>query len=211
MDFLVKLYSSNLNYRFLSKPLVLISLITYYYFNRKEKSKKIEQTVLCALFFFLIGDFMILNFSNSFFLMLSIVFFGIGKVFFCLKFKNKKDFEFSKLLPFSLIIYIFITFIISVIYKNLKGFLIPGLITLFISVLMLNLAYLRRNKFSNWSYLFVLFGCVLLVFVESITAIHIFNKDMLFPNFLMMFFYGTSMYLIVVGIVNEKKMKPIKA
>ena len=153
LDLFVKIYSNNLNYRFLSKPLVLISLITYYYLNRKYKKKKLEQNVLWALFFFLIGDFMILNFSNSYFLLLSMIFFGIGKVFFCLKFKNNEDFEFSKLLPFCLIIYIFITFIISIVYKNLQGFLIPGLVTLFISVSMLNLAYLRKSKFSKWSYL----------------------------------------------------------
>lgn len=206
MDVYVKIYYNNLNNRFLTKPLVLISLIIYYYFNKKHKNQKLEQNVLLALFFFLLGDIMILNYLDSFFLTLSIVFFGLGKVFFCLKFKSKEDFEFSRLLPFSLIIYIFITFIISVVYKNLEAFLIPGLITLFISLLMLNLAYLRKDKFSKASYLYVLFGCIIFVLVESFNAIYTFNKHLPFPNFLITLFYGISMYLIVVGIVKERRI-----
>jgi hypothetical protein len=207
IDVYIKIYSNNLNYRFLSKPLVLMSLIAYYYFNKKNKNEKVEQHVLLALLFFLLGDFMILNYLNSFFLVLSMLFFTVGKVFFCLKFKNKEDFEFSRLLPFSLVIYIFITFIISIVYKNLNGFLIPGLITLFISLLMLNLAYLRKGKFSTLSYVCVLLGCMLFLLVESVNAVNTFNKNLPFPAFLIMLFYGTSMYLIVFGIVNERKMK----
>ncbi|WP_100612640.1 lysoplasmalogenase family protein [Confluentibacter lentus] len=207
VDVYVKIYSNNPNDRFLTKPLVLLSLITYYYFNKKHKNQKLEQNVLLAFIFFLLGDIMILNYLNSLFLTLSMLFFGLGKVFFCLKFKSKEDFEFSRLLPFSVIIYIFITFIISVVYKNLQAFLIPGLITLFISLLMLNLAYLRKDKFSKESYLYVLFGCILFVLVESFNAIYTFNKNLPFPNFLIVLFYGISIYLIVVGIVKERIIK----
>ena len=87
----------------------------------------------------------------------------------------------------------------------MDAFLIPGLITLFISLVMLNLAYLRKEEFSKLSYLYVLFGCVLFVFVESINAINTFNKSLPFPAFLIMLFYGISMYLIVFGIVSESK------
>lgn len=207
IDVYVKIYSNNLIDRFFSKPLVLSSLILYYYFNKKHQNKKLEQNVLLALLFFLLGDIMILNYLDSLFLTLSMLFFTVGKIFFCLKFKSKEDFEFSRLLPFSIIIYIFITFIISVVYKNLQAFLIPGLITLFISLLMLNLAYLRKDKFSKTSYLYVLFGCIIFVLVESFNAIYTFNKDLPFPNFLIVLFYGISVYLIVVGIVNEKRME----
>ena len=207
IDVYVKIYSDNLNYRFFSKPLVLISLILFYYFNKKGKNKKIEQNVVLALLFFLLGNFMTLNPLNNFSLILSILFFAVGKVFFCLKFKNTGDFEFSRLFPFSIIIYVFITFVISMVYENLQAFLIPGLITLFISLLMLNLAYLRKDRFSKVSYLYVLYGCLLFVFVESINAIYTFNKDLPFPTFLIMLFYGISMYLIVFGIVYERRIR----
>jgi len=197
----------HIHYRFLSKPLVLLSLITFYFINIKNENKKIERNVLWALFFFLLGDIMILNYLNTYFLLLSMLFFTIGKVFFCLKFKNNEDFEFPRLFPFSIIIYIFITCIISIVYDNLQAFLIPGLITLFMTLLMLNLAYLRKDEYSNFSYLYVLFGCVLFLFSEGINAISTFNGDLPFPTFLVMFFYGTAIYLIVFGIVKEKKRK----
>src|SRR5690606_12816077 len=92
IDVYVKMDASHLNYRFLSKPLVLLSLITFYFINIKNENKKIERNVLWALFFFLLGDIMILNYLNTYFLLLSMLFFTIGKVFFCLKFKNSEDF-----------------------------------------------------------------------------------------------------------------------
>ncbi|MFD0989598.1 lysoplasmalogenase family protein [Mariniflexile jejuense] len=203
IDVCIKIYLNNNNYRFFSKPLILISLIAYYYINMKHKRKKVERNVVFALFFFLLGDFMILNYLNKVFLVLSMLFFAVGKLFFCLKFKSKEDFEFSRLFPFSIIVYLGITFVISLIYKNLKAFLIPGLITLFISLLMLNLAYLRKAQFSKFSYFYVLFGCLLFVLVESINAVNTFNKILPFPSFFNTIFYGISMYLIILGITEE--------
>tara|TARA_R110002049_G_scaffold3795_3_gene27528 strand:- start:62393 stop:63100 length:708 start_codon:yes stop_codon:yes gene_type:complete len=202
-DIFVKIYSNNLSYRFVSKPFILFSLIAFYYYNTRCNGRKVEKNVLLALLFFLLGDFAILNSMNNFFLFLSILFFAIGKVFFCLKFKNKEDFEYSRLFPFSLGIYIFVTFIISVIYKNLQSFFIPAMLTLFISLVMLNLAYLRKGQFSKWSYICVLMGCLLFVFVEGVNAISTFNKVLLFPYFLIMISYGVSVYLIVLGITLE--------
>lgn len=210
VDVYIKTHSDNLDYRYLSKPLVLISLIAFYYFNKRHKKEEVEKNVLLALGAFLLGGVMILNYSNKYFLLLGMIFFAVGKVFFCLKFKSKEDFEFSKLFPFALIIYVFITFVISMVYKNLKAFFVPSLISLFISLVMLNLAYLRKTEFSKLSYLFVLIGCVLFVTVEGINAINTFNKSLPFPAFLVMLFYGISMYLIVLGIVNEKENKVVK-
>lgn len=209
IDMYLKMDASLITYRYLSKPFVLLSLIIFYYINVKNENKRVERNVLWALFFFLLGDIMLLNYSNAYFLLLSILFFAIGKVFFCLKFKNKEDFEFSRLFPFSIITYIFITVIISIIYKNLQAFLVPGLITLFMSLLMLNLAYLRKGRFSNSSYLYVLIGCALFVFSEGVNAVSTFNGNLPFPTFLVMFFYGTAIYLIVFGIIKEKKRKRI--
>jgi hypothetical protein len=55
----------------------------------------------------------------------------------------------------------------------------------------------------------VLIGCLLFLFSEGINAISTFNGNLPFPKFLVMFFYGTAIYLIVFGIVKEKKMKGI--
>lgn len=206
-DVCVKTYSNNLNYRYLSNPLVLISLMAFYYFNKKHKKEKVEQNVLLALGSFLLGGVMILNHSNKYCLLLGMIFFAVGKVFFCLKFKNKEDFEFSKLFPFALIVYVFITFVILMVYKNLKAFFVPSLISLFISLVMLNLAYLRKIESSKSSYLFVFIGCVLFVTVEGINAISTFNRSLPFPAFLVMLFYGISMCLIVLGIASEKENK----
>lgn len=208
-DVYLKIDTRYTDYRFLSKPLIQLSLITFYCINAKNENKNAEQNVLLALFFFLLGDVMLLYYSTDYLLLLSIIFFATGKVFLCLKFKSKEDFEFSRLFPFSIMTYVFVTIIISIIYRNLQGFLIPGLVTIFVSLLMLNLAYLRKGKFSNTSYIYVLTGCVLFVFLEGMNAISIFNGNLPFPTFLVMFFYGIAIYLIVLGIVKEKVMKPI--
>ena len=207
LDVFVKVCTSDLSYRYFTKPLVLIFLIIFYYLNVTYYRKRVNKNVFFALIFFLLGDFFILNSSNTFFLFSSILFFAIGKIFLCLKFKNKEDFEYSRLRPFSIAIYIFITFIILMIYKNLRMFFIPGMLSFFISLLMLNLAYLRKEHFTKWSYFFVLLGCLLFVLIEGVNAISTFNNELPFPYFFIMIFYGISMYLIVLGIVIEEQKK----
>lgn len=68
-------------------------------------------------------------------------------------------------------------------------------------------AYLRQDVYSNKSYLYVFIGTVLYSIGEGMLAIRIFKFSLPIQDFLIMFFYGIAVYLIVFGIINEKEFE----
>lgn len=48
------------------------------------------------------------------------------------------------------------------------------------------------------------FGIVLFIIGESMMAIKTFKMELPFQDISIMFFYGASVYLIIIGIVNEQ-------
>ena len=98
-------------------------------------------------------------------------------------------------------------FLISVVLNGLKGFLIPALISFFLSLLLFQFAYLRKGVFDKKSYIYVCLGVMIFIFSESMMAIKTFNQSLPFEDILIMLFYGTSMFFIVVGAVKEQHCK----
>lgn len=209
IDVFVKLYFPTTSYRFLSKPFVILLLLGFYYSNSRNSDKKKKQHLwmLLGLTSFFIGDLLIINHLNIVFLGLSLLFFSIGKVFFCFKFSHKNDFNIIRLIPFSIIMFGYAFFLISIVLNGLKDFLVPALISFFLSLLMFQFAYLRKGVFTKESYLYVFFGVMIFIISESIMAIKTFRQDIPFQDFLIMMLYGTSMYFIVLGSTKERKFK----
>ncbi len=208
IDIFVKLYCP-VQYRYISKPWVVSLLFIYFYINKKKKYRKKNLWVFLALISFFLGDLVIIKHTDIIFLSMSLLFFSIGKIFFCLKFSHKRDFNILRLVPFSIIMFTYTVFLISVLFKSLKAFFVPALFSFFLTLLMFQFAYLRKGVFSKKSYLYVFLGVLFYVFSESIMAIKTFKQDLPFQDFLIMMFYGTSLYFIVLGIVKEKQTKSI--
>lgn len=97
----------------MSKPWLMILLMVYFFYNKVGHNKKRHGWVYLALLSFLIGDITIIIHENVNFFLISILFFSIGKLFFCAKFSHKKDFEISKLIPFTLAIFVYIILIVA--------------------------------------------------------------------------------------------------
>ena len=205
IDIFVKIQFPVFPYRYISKPWLLIFLLGYFYLNKIGNDKRKHRYMLLALSFFFIGDMLIINHLSIVFLGLSLLFFSIGKIFLCMKFSHKKDFNVSRLIPFTIIMFGYVIFLIGFLYKNLKDFLVPALASFFLTLLMFQFAYLRKEVFNKKSYLYVLFGIILFVISEGIMAIKTFKREIPYQDFLIMFFYGTSVYFMVLGVVNEKE------
>ena len=205
VDILVKLYCPIFPYRYISKPWLMLLLGGYFYFNKKIKNKKNHIWMFLALASFFIGDILVINHTNIIFLSSSLFFFSLGKMFFCIKFSHKKDFNVSRLIPFTIVMFGYVIFLFGFLYKSLNAFLIPALISFFLTLLMFQFAYLRKGVFNRKSYFFVFFGVVLYIISEGIMAIKTFKTIIPYQDFLIMFFYGVSIYFIVYGIVSEKE------
>lgn len=160
-----------------------------------------------GLIFFLTGDMLIIHHTNLVFLSLSLFFFSIGKVFFTFSFSHKNDFDVLRLVPFSIIMFAYAVFLISIVLNGLREFLVPALVSFFLSLLMFQFAYLRKGVCNKKSYMYVFVGVMIYIIGESMMAIKTFRFDLPFEDFFIMALYGLSMYYIVLGVVHGQQYK----
>lgn len=205
LDIVVKETLPIVPYRYLTKPLIVILLIVYYWFNRSTSKKNFRLLALGALGCFLIGDiFLIRGAFDPIFLAIGVSFFVLGKAAYCFRFSHSYDFNISRLIPFFIMCFIFMTVMFLLIYDNLGDMFTPILIYIFVALMMLQLAYLRREAIgvSKESYYMVLIGALITIISDSVTGLKEFYAPIPFQEIYIMLFYGISQYLIIVGLVK---------
>ncbi|TGV02700.1 lysoplasmalogenase family protein [Flavivirga rizhaonensis] len=205
IDILVKLNLDPFPYRYISKPPLVLLLSLYYYYNNNEKRKRKKLWVILALCSFLLGDIFVINHTNIIFLSVSLLLFALAKVFLSLRLSHISDFNVIKLIPFSIILFVYTVFIVSFLFNSLGDFFAPALLSFFISLLLIQFAFLRRGVVNRVSYSYVFLGIIFYKFSEAMMAIKTFKMDLPMQDILIMLFYGISIYLIFFGIVKEHK------
>ncbi|WP_303316014.1 lysoplasmalogenase family protein [Flavivirga abyssicola] len=205
IDILVKLNLDPFPYRYISKPPLVLLLFLYYYYNNNEQRKIKKLWVILALCSFLLGDIFVINHTNIIFLSVSLLLFALAKVFLSLRLSHVSDFNVIKLIPFSIILFFYTVFIVSFLFNSLGDFFAPALISFFISLLLIQFAFLRRGVVNNVSYSYVFTGIIFYKFSEAMMAIKTFKMDLPMQDILIMLFYGIAIYLIFFGIVKEHK------
>ncbi len=207
IDILVKLNLPSFPYRYISKPPITIFLLLYYYFNTTEKRKKKKLWVTLGLSSFLLGDILIIEHTNIIFFCVSLFLFGLAKIFIGLRLSHRSDFDIIRLIPFSIVLFAYTVFIVSLLYNSIKNFFVPALLSFFISLLLMQFAFLRRGVVDRVSYLYVFFGVIFYILCESMMAIKTFRLDLPMQDILIMLLYGISVYLLILGIVKEHKIR----
>ena len=209
LDILVKLSCPIFPYRYISKPPILILLILFYYLNQSEQKGNNFNWVMIGLLCFLITDVFLINHENIIALGVSLFLVSVAKLLLCFRFSHKFDFKVRRLIPFSILMFSYTLCLVSLVYDGLKGFFVPALLSFFISLLLFQFVYLRRGIVNNKSYWLAFYGVVLFMLSEGLMAIKTFRTDMLFQDGLIMFCYGTSLYLVVMSIVTERVVKKV--
>ncbi|MFD1163549.1 lysoplasmalogenase family protein [Hwangdonia seohaensis] len=208
IDIVVKLNCAQFPYRFMSKPWVIIILLGYFYFNLINKNDTKHKMVFWALLSFLLGDLIILLKGDSVVLLgITIAFFTAAKLFLSYTFSHNKDFSVSRLIPFTSILFVYTVFMTWFLYDDLKAFFVPALISFFISLLMLQFAFLRQVVFNKKSFKCVFIGVLSYVASEGLQAVQLFKGMFPLQEFLSTLFYGFGLYAIVFGILNEKEIE----
>ncbi|MEO8934610.1 MAG: lysoplasmalogenase family protein [Xanthomarina sp.] len=203
IDITVKLYGS-IGFRYFSKPLLILFLLIFYNQQKETQTKKDQLWVFLALSSFLIGDILVINHIERVFLSASLFFFTLGKIFFSIKFLHKEDFNVVRLIPFSILLFTYIFLLIGFVYEDLSLFFLAAIISFFFTLVIFQFAFLRKGVFSLKSYYYVFFGVLLYLVSESIMAIKTFKEPIPYQDFLIMMAYGSSIYLIIMGILFEK-------
>lgn len=209
IDILVKLYCPAYPYRYISKPPLLLLLFFYYYFNNNEKNKRKHLWINLAMLTLFLAEVLIIKTYNNMFLLVSLILSLCGKIFLCFRFSHKSDFEISRLIPYSVLMFVYTVVIISFLYDNLEGFFAPVLLSYFITLILFKFAFLRKDVVDKISYQYVFFGVIFYIISESMVAIKIFKMDLPFQDIFIMLFRGLALYLIIVGIVKEHRRKVV--
>lgn len=212
IDIIVKELLPSIPYRYISKPLIILLLFCYYWYNSSGLNKNARLLAFVALGSFLIGDiFLIKGATDSIYLATGISFFVLGKAFYCFRFSHSNDFDIARLIPFFIFCFIFLITLFLLIYDNLGELFIPAMIYAFVSLMMLQLAFLRKQAVSKTSYNLVLLGALITIISDSVTALKEFYTIIPFQEILIMLFYGLSQYLIITGLAKgeQDELQPI--
>jgi uncharacterized membrane protein YhhN len=212
---------NQLDYRFISKPLILLSLTIYFikgsYFIQGTLLRK---SIGAALIFSLLGDIL--------FLFPHLFLYGLGSFFmvhicYVLAFKLAQKpfillnkFYFIKLFLFNLPIFILAAILYFIIHHQLLHMEIPVVIYLCAIVLMVTTARERFKRTNGSSFWQVFLGASLFFISHSIYLIHLFFQPMAETDILMMGTYLLAQLLIVMGVrshylhVIQEKIKEDK-
>lgn len=193
------------DYRFYSKPLILLGLIIYFYrISKPIASTLLARTIMAALIFSWIGDILLMwqnlfAFGLGAFLMAHICYI-IG-----FKIAQKNPGEIGKVnfvrsflinLPF----YILAAFVYYLIHSNLGTLKIPVIIYIIAIVSMVTTARERFGKVQMSSFWQVMIGATLFFLSDGILAINRFYMEFPEAGILVMGFYAVGQLLIVMGI-----------
>ncbi|WP_256935170.1 lysoplasmalogenase family protein [Olleya sp. HaHaR_3_96] len=195
-------------YRYLSKTLLSFSLLIFYLLNTTQEDSGKKKLIIIALCCFAVGDLFFIagNRGNMWHFMFAAFLFIIAKVCYSVRFFNNKDFKISKLIPFLLFCFCYMSIIMAIVYNQLGVFFIPLLIYLFVVMLLMQFAYLRKNEVNSESFWFVIFGVIASMIADSLDILKMFyDPEMAYNKITIMFFYCLSQYLIIIGVLKETK------
>jgi uncharacterized membrane protein YhhN len=205
----IELLSSTLSwlssFHIVAKPLILTSLILFFYLEGKLLTPKTRQNMLSALMFSLVGDMLLMfdEVSVNFFIS-GLISFLLAHGFYIMVFLDKKN-SLKKIPRLFITLLIFYALGLFLFLKNgLGSMLIPVVIYMLTILTMAVTATLRKGNVSNLSFNFVLIGVFLFLLSDSILAINKFYHEVPYEHLLIMSTYAFAQYCIVMGIIKQK-------
>lgn len=190
-----------LNY--LAKPLLIVLLIGFYASNDDKSSSSKFVFLIIALGFFLLAVVATL-FNDSMVLTAALVFFILGKLFYIFRFSNQRVFKPIRFLAFIAFYLLYLFVILYLTLDQLGSYLIPVSLFLFVSLMVVQFAFLRKNEVSDSSYQLVIIGVFLMFIGDTIAISRAFYFNWIYMKELIFILYIISQYLIVMGLVKEK-------
>lgn len=189
---------------YITKPLILISLILFFVKNSNDLPSKLRLVTNLALVFCLIGDILLMfvNTSSSFFIA-GLVSFLIAHILYIIVFsktrnKNKKP---------TIILALLTVYALGILYflsGGLGDMLIPVILYMTIILTMATMAFLRQGSVSNISYKFVATGAILFLISDSLLALNKFYVPFSFADISIIFTYSLAQLFIVFGIKKQQ-------
>jgi uncharacterized membrane protein YhhN len=191
-------------WHYAAKPMILLSLIAFYWLHSKQITPKTRFLTILALVFSLFGDILLMFVEQSpHFFTLGLVSFLLAHIFYILVFlkvrnPNKKPWLFLSFLV------IYAAGLFYVLKDNLGVMLLPVFFYMLIILTMAITANSRKGSVAKISFNFVFIGAILFLISDSLLAINKFYEPLPFSNISIMFTYAFAQFFIVFGLLKQQ-------
>ncbi len=190
----------------LSKPLIMISLMAYYWTGVTNRNT----LFVAAMFFCWLGDVLLMfQQQQELFFIFGLVAFLTGHVLyiFCYR-KLRREGEGlngPQRIRFSLPIVLAGTGLVTVLYPHLGDLKIPVMVYALVITLMALQALFRYGHTSKLSFVLVFCGAISFMLSDSLLAINKFMQPLPLAGLAIMLTYILAQYLIVEGVLNHEE------
>lgn len=192
------------------KPLIMLSITSYFLLHAKTIHKKVVQLAVLAFGFSWLGDILLMFGDDTFiFFILGLVAFLSAQIFYIFLFlqtiKLSGKTSFFKKKPYWLLLYIIYGLTIYILLFNHLDMVLR--VAVFVYMLaLLGMSSMALNRLGNGhplSFSFVFAGSVLFVLSDSMIAINKFLVVLPYEGILIMTTYIAAQYLIMLGILKQ--------
>ncbi|RZJ78821.1 MAG: lysoplasmalogenase [Flavobacterium sp.] len=201
------------NFEYIFKPLIVISLMAFYFHQTKLKGR-FATRIFFGLFFGLIGDVLLMFVHvNANYFMFGLVAFLIGHFLYITAFYL--DYNWNPAIEktatrWALLIFgVFCLGFYMLLRPHLGEMKIPVMVYAFTISLMGIMAVNRKGRVGSLSYKLILIGAVLFIASDGVLAYNKFVQNFKFAGVAIMATYMLAQYLIVVGSVERKLKKSV--
>jgi uncharacterized membrane protein YhhN len=182
---------------FLTKPLIMISIMIFYFLQTKRQRNFHDKLMLIAFFFSMMGD-TFLMFQGEQYFMFGLGSFLITHLFYIFVFSRNR-LKANWLARFSFII--FSVMMLFILQHHISASLLIPIIIYMITITVMAITASERNTNSE-SYRMVLLGAIMFVLSDSLIAINKFVVPIPLQTILIMGTYILAQYLIALGFLK---------
>ena len=191
-------------FHFFTKPLILTSLIIYFWLQSTHLTNKTSTLMLLALLFSLLGDILLLfvDLSSNFFIggLLAFLMAHVMYIMVFLEYRNTS----KKGILFSALLFIIALGLFYVLKDGLGNLLIPVIVYMLAILIMVRSAFLRKDSGSKHSYILVFLGALLFMISDSVLALNKFYTLIPYANLSIMLSYSLAQFCIVYGVLKQQ-------
>jgi uncharacterized membrane protein YhhN len=203
LELICNQFESLTQWHFFTKPLIVISLIVFFFSQSKTIQKKIRNFMLLALLFSLAGDILLMyDDQDPMFFMFGLVAFLMAHIMYIivyLKHRNKS----RKPLPFIALLIIYGAGLFYLLKDGLGAMFLPVVVYMIVILTMVTTAFLRKGNVPKLNYNLVFLGAILFLVSDSLLSLNMFYKTIPFANIMIMLTYGLAQFFIVLGILKQ--------
>ncbi|WP_425076995.1 lysoplasmalogenase [Psychroserpens sp. S379A] len=188
---------------YFTKPLIVISLLLFFFNQSKQLNSFIKTFTILALVFSLIGDVALLfDGYNPIYFIVGLASFLLAHVMYVLVFLKHRDSSKNSLGFIGLMLF-YAAFLFYILKDGLGDLLIPVIVYMIVILSMSTSAFLREKQNNIASYNWVLLGAILFMVSDSILALDKFYQSFQLSSLLIMSTYALAQFCIVIGILKQ--------